>query len=89
MNIFKPRRLSQTPFLVCMTPLADTDGVPIGKTLSGEMVHLDLWGRETENWNVLVVGSSGTGKSFTINQLLIKNLADEPLRHDYRQIPIL
>ena len=59
-------------------PIADTDGVPIGKTLSGEMVHLNLWGRETENWNVLVVGSSGTGKSFTINQLLIKNLAMNP-----------
>ncbi len=59
-------------------PLADTDGVPIGKTLSGEMVHLNLWGRETENWNVLVVGSSGTGKSFSINQLLIKNLPMNP-----------
>jgi type IV secretory pathway VirB4 component len=62
---------------VCMT-LADRDGVPIGKTLSGEMVQLNLWDRETENWNVLVVGSSGTGKSFTINQLLIKNLPMNP-----------
>jgi type IV secretory pathway VirB4 component len=42
------------------------------------MVHLNLWDRETENWNVLVVGSSGTGKSFTINQLLIKNLPMNP-----------
>ena len=59
-------------------PLANMDGVPLGKTLSGEMVHLNLWDRETENWNVLVVGSSGTGKSFTINQLLIKNLPMNP-----------
>ncbi len=59
-------------------PIADTDGVPLGKTLSGEMVHLNLWSRETENWNVLVVGSSGTGKSFSINQLLIKNLPMNP-----------
>ncbi len=59
-------------------PIAETDGVPIGKTLSGQMVQLDLWSRETENWNVLVVGSSGTGKSFSINQLLIKNLALNP-----------
>jgi hypothetical protein len=59
-------------------PLADMEGVPLGKTLSGEMVHLDLWARETENWNVLVVGSSGTGKSFTINQLLLKNLPKNP-----------
>jgi hypothetical protein len=58
--------------------LANRDGVPLGKTLSGEMVHLNLWDRETENWNVLVVGSSGTGKSFTINQLLIKNLPMNP-----------
>ncbi len=54
-------------------PIADTDGIPLGKTLSGQMVLLDLWNKETENWNILVVGSSGTGKSFTINQLLIKN----------------
>ena len=53
-------------------------GFQLGKTLSGEMVQLDLWSRETENWNVLVVGSSGTGKSFSINQLLIKNLALNP-----------
>ena len=59
-------------------PIAGDEGVPLGKTLSGEMVHLDLWNRETENWNVLVVGSSGTGKSFTINQLLIKNLSQNP-----------
>ena len=59
-------------------PIAEMDGVPLGKTLYGEMVHLDLWSRETENWNVLVVGSSGTGKSFTINQLLIKNLPQNP-----------
>lgn len=59
-------------------PLAGREGVPLGKTLSGEMVHLNLWDRETENWNVLVVGSSGTGKSFTINQLLIKNLILNP-----------
>lgn len=59
-------------------PIADTDGAPLGKTLSGEMVHLNLWSKETENWNVLVVGSSGTGKSFTINQLLIKNLHQNP-----------
>ena len=59
-------------------PFADTDGVPLGKTLSGQMVHLDLWSKETENWNVLVVGSSGTGKSFSINQLLIKNLPMNP-----------
>ncbi len=58
---------------VLYEPIAETDGVPIGKTLSNQMVHLDLWGKEAENWNFLVVGSSGTGKSFTINQLLIRN----------------
>lgn len=58
--------------------LAGREGVPLGTTLSGEMVKLNLWDRETENWNVLVVGSSGTGKSFTINQLLIKNLPLNP-----------
>ena len=70
-------------------PLADTDGVPLGKTLSGEMVHLNLWGRETENWNVLGSGVIRHGQVLQHQPASHQEPSHEPLRHDYRQIPIV
>jgi hypothetical protein len=42
---------------------------------SGTPVFIDLWGKEVNTGHSLVVGSTGTGKSFTFNYLLMGLIA--------------
>jgi hypothetical protein len=42
---------------------------------SGTPVFIDLWGKEVKTGHSLVVGSTGTGKSFTFNYLLMGLIA--------------
>jgi len=46
-----------------------------------EMVGLDLWSRELPNANGLVLGRSGSGKSFGVKMLLCQYLLKDPRHH--------
>lgn len=46
-----------------------------------ETVALDLWSRELPNANGLVLGRSGSGKSFGVKMLLCQYLLDHPDHH--------
>ena len=59
-------------------PMTQGDGVPMGTSLGGQLVKLDLWGSNLNNWNVGVFGIAGTGKSFGINHLAIRCLPMDP-----------
>ena len=44
----------------------------------GEVVKFDTFDSRNTNWNFLIVGSSGSGKSFFTNQLLFQQLTGNP-----------
>lgn len=41
------------------------------------LVSLDPFASELPNWNGFIIGSSGSGKSFTINQLILQFIGDQ------------
>jgi hypothetical protein len=49
-------------------------GVPIGMNVNREIVPFDPWANDFENWNTVVIGKAGKGKSFFIQQKVIRHL---------------
>lgn len=50
------------------------DGVPLGVNVNREIIPIDPWSKDFENWNTVVIGKAGVGKSFGIQQQVIRHL---------------
>lgn len=65
-----------TAFPIPDMPLNDDNGFLIAETISGKPVVWDLFqkGDERPNKNMLILGESGSGKSFTIKKILLNQI---------------
>jgi len=50
------------------------EGVPLGVNVNREIIPFDPWSKDFENWNTVVIGKAGVGKSFGIQQQVIRHL---------------
>ena len=58
--------------------LAGNEGVPFGISLGSELVTINPWSPKLENWNQIVIGKAGTGKSFSVQQQIVRHLPFNP-----------
>jgi hypothetical protein len=55
----------------------DPSPMPL-RSRSGELCHLNLFSRENLNFNALICGASGSGKSYLMNSILAATLEEVP-----------
>ena len=58
--------------------LTEGEGVPFGISYMGEIVPINPWSDKLKNWNTVVMGMPGGGKSFSILLQLLRHLAFAP-----------
>ena len=58
--------------------LTDGAGVPFGISYMGEIVPINPWSEKLKNWNTVVMGMPGGGKSFSILLQLLRHLPFAP-----------
>ena len=57
--------------------IIDKNGILIGKTISNQIVLLDVFDNKYLNSNMCIFGSSGTGKSFFTKILILRNYIND------------
>jgi hypothetical protein len=58
--------------------LTEGAGVPFGISYMGEIVPINPWSEKLKNWNTVVMGMPGGGKSFSILLQLLRHLPFAP-----------
>ena len=58
--------------------LTEGPGVPFGVSFMGEIVPINPWSDKLKNWNTVVMGMPGGGKSFSILLQLLRHLPFAP-----------
>jgi hypothetical protein len=58
--------------------LSQISGNFLGVNLNNELICHDPWSSKLENWNAIVIGKSGSGKSFFIQQQIIRAFSWNP-----------
>lgn len=65
------------PLFLDYSRINDASEIPL-RSRSGEVSTLNFFSRENLNFNALICGASGSGKSFLMNAILSATLRDEP-----------